>query len=171
MIIWLYYAVGLLALLSCLFVVSSFNPVNRLVALIITYLAGAFIYAFMDFYFISLTYIIVYVGAIAILFLFVIMMIPVHVDFTATKSNSYVFPIFALSIASVALVFLAFNTMTDLESGIVAYFYPSWATSFVAFSDVYTLGIMIYLAYPVSLILIGLALWVTLIGVIPLTSI
>ena len=61
--------------------------------------------------------------------------------------------------------------MTGLDSGLVAYFYPSWATSYIAFSDVYTLGFMIYLAYPVSLVLIGLALWVTLIGIIPLTSI
>jgi len=34
-------------------------------------------YTILDFYFLGLTYIIVYVGAIVIIFLFVIMMIPV----------------------------------------------------------------------------------------------
>lgn len=64
--IWL--LVCLVALLSSLFVISTANPIGRLVLLIVLYLAGSFLYSLLDFYFLGLTYIIVYVGAIAILF-------------------------------------------------------------------------------------------------------
>jgi NADH:ubiquinone oxidoreductase subunit 6 (subunit J) len=39
---------------------------------------ASFIFMFFDYYFLGLTYIIVYVGAIAILFLFVIMMVSMN---------------------------------------------------------------------------------------------
>nr|YP_009659065.1 NADH dehydrogenase subunit 6 [Chytriomyces confervae]QCQ69063.1 NADH dehydrogenase subunit 6 [Chytriomyces confervae] len=212
MISFIWCSIAILALLSCIFVVSTIDPVNRLVSLIGTYLAGSLLYAILDYYFLSLTYIIVYVGAIAILFLFVIMMIPVApvtattmgkvtmddsaegmglgVDQASKGSNLSLIGKLALALGVVmSILFISLNVdvtgnLVGMESGtmaissdwmgsqgIVAYFNPSWATAYVSLSDVYTLGFMIYLAYPISLILIGLALWITLIGVIPLTSI
>nr|NP_150360.1 NADH dehydrogenase subunit 6 [Rhizophydium sp. 136]AAK84290.1 NADH dehydrogenase subunit 6 [Rhizophydium sp. 136] len=63
-----------IGILSSFLILTSLNPVTRLVLLIIVFIMSAFIYLLLDFYFLGLTYIIVYVGAIAILFLFVIMM-------------------------------------------------------------------------------------------------
>lgn len=170
MIIFSYYTIGIIALIACQFVVSSFNPVNKQVSLIITYQAGSFLYAIMDFYFISLTYIIVYVGAIAILFLFVIMMIPTHVDYTKPQTNSLTISLATMSFIIFIQGIQIYNSTNTQDTGIITYFYPSWATSYITFSDIYTLGNIIYLAYPLALILIGQALWVTQIGVIPQTS-
>ena len=52
------------------------NPIVKLLSLILTFLFSSFILILYDFYFLGLTYLIVYIGAIAILFLFVIMINP-----------------------------------------------------------------------------------------------
>jgi NADH:ubiquinone oxidoreductase subunit 6 (subunit J) len=49
------------------------STLNRLALLICTFIMIGLNYKILDFYFLGLTYIIVYVGAISILFLFVIM--------------------------------------------------------------------------------------------------
>lgn len=101
-------------------------------------------------------------------------MIPVHIDLAQPDTHSTAYTALALGIISLVLAFLVFSSFTGHSApngALVSYFYPSWATAFVSFTDVHTLGYMIYLAYPVSLILIGLTLWVTLIGIIPLSTI
>ncbi len=66
--------------------ILSTQPITRLVLLIMIFIKSAFLFLLLDYYFLGLTYIIVYVGAIAILFLFVIMMAETHV--TPLKSTS-----------------------------------------------------------------------------------
>ena len=177
MIIFLWIFTIAQAIISCLFVASTLDPVNRLVAQIMTYQAGSFQYAILDFYFQSLSYIIVYVGAIAILFQFVIMMIPTsHITNTnesnTLQNNSILSRIF-FGFLIIGSLFIALNqslSETISTSGIVTYFYPSWTTSYLYFTDFYTLGYMLYLVYPLSFILIGQALWITQIGIIPQTN-
>ena len=57
---------------SVLLKILSIKPIIRLALLIKIFLKSAFIFLLLDYYFLGLTYIIVYVGALAILFLFVI---------------------------------------------------------------------------------------------------
>lgn|SRR3982751_2180897 len=70
-----YYLLGLVGLLSALVIVTPFNPVHRIAVLVLLFVVGSLFYIILDFYFLGLTYIIVYCGAIAILFVFVIMMV------------------------------------------------------------------------------------------------
>jgi NADH-ubiquinone oxidoreductase chain 6 len=56
-------------------VLGSVHVMTRLALLIFIFLVAGLFFMIIDFYFLGLTYIIVYVGAIAILFLFVIMLI------------------------------------------------------------------------------------------------
>ena len=87
--------------MSAFFVVSALNAIHRVALLIVVLLCGAFIFLILDYYFLGLTYIIVYVGAIAILFLFVIMMIQIHIapqerilnssEFSITSGSSFNF--------------------------------------------------------------------------------
>ncbi len=53
---------------------------------------------------------------------------------------------------------------------IYSYFYPIWAIDFINMSDLETLGIMTYVAYPVAQIQIGLTLWAVMIGIISICS-
>jgi hypothetical protein len=49
---------------------------------------------------------------------------------------------------------------------IYTYFNPSYFISFYNYTDLNILGFSIYLLTPFALIIIGLALWITMIGVI-----
>ena len=69
--------IGLIGLFSTLVAISASGAIERLIGLVAVFLSVASLFWLFDFYFLALTYIIVYVGAIAVLFLFVIMMIPV----------------------------------------------------------------------------------------------
>ena len=51
----------------------------------------------------------------------------------------------------------------------VAFFYPSWSIEFKTMTDLESLANILYLGYPVSLLLIGVALWVVMIGIIKVT--
>jgi NADH-ubiquinone oxidoreductase chain 6 len=72
----LYFSLTLLAFIVLFtFFYSQLNSVGRLAQLVVLYLLVSLIYIMLDFTFMGLAYIIVYCGAIAIIFLFVIMMI------------------------------------------------------------------------------------------------
>ena len=75
MLVFGYIYLGIVGLLSALVIVAALNPVHRIALLVLLFLVGSFIYIILDYYFLGITYIIVYCGAIAIIFLFVIMMV------------------------------------------------------------------------------------------------
>tara|TARA_B100000674_G_C37284576_1_gene664877 strand:+ start:105 stop:389 length:285 start_codon:yes stop_codon:yes gene_type:complete len=60
-----------------MWVVLSTNPVYSVISLILTFVNAAILLIFFKAEFLSLIFIVVYVGAIAILFLFVVMMIDI----------------------------------------------------------------------------------------------
>lgn len=72
---FIYQILGFISIIASLIVVSALNPIHRIGYLILVFMIGAFIFMLLDFYFLGQVYIIVYVGAIAILFLFIIMMV------------------------------------------------------------------------------------------------
>ena len=52
---------------------------------------------------------------------------------------------------------------------IVNLFVPNWSIEFLSLTDIHTLATLVYIAYPTAFILIGIALWVVMIGIIKLT--
>lgn len=169
-----YYLFGLAVLANSL-VLSLYlkRSVNRLILLVVIFLlytlSTALIYLLLDFYFLGLAYIIVYCGAIAIIFLFVIMMIRlIELPQMASNNNRS-----ALLIAiSMPILILAnydrgFWAIYPL---IITYVYPV-VTSLIFTStayDILNLGSLIYIAYPISLLLIAVSLWMIMIGIIQL---
>ena len=73
----LFYFIGFLAVISALFVVLNRNPVYSAVMLVFCFFSLAALYVLLEAYFVAVLEIIVYAGAIMVLFLFVIMLINV----------------------------------------------------------------------------------------------
>jgi len=76
-------------LLSSVFSITSKNPVVSVIFLISTFVSGAGYLILIGIKFVGLSYIIVYVGAIAVLFLFVIMMINVKLTDILETGSQY----------------------------------------------------------------------------------
>jgi NADH:ubiquinone oxidoreductase subunit 6 (subunit J) len=52
---------------------------------------------------------------------------------------------------------------------VVNYFFPSWSIEFKTMTDLETLAHILYVGYPTALILVSVALWVVMIGIIKVT--
>nr|YP_009710794.1 NADH dehydrogenase subunit 6 [Macrolepiota fuliginosa]QFZ98743.1 NADH dehydrogenase subunit 6 [Macrolepiota fuliginosa] len=76
-------------LLSSVFSITSKNPVISVIFLISTFVSGAVYLILIGINFVGISYIIVYVGAIAVLFLFVIMMINIKLTDILETGSQY----------------------------------------------------------------------------------
>ena len=74
----LFYIFSTITILSSFFVVFSYNPVHSVLFLIFSFFNVAVLFLLSDAEFIAMTLIIVYVGAVAVLFLFVVMMLNIN---------------------------------------------------------------------------------------------
>jgi len=91
-----------LAIIAALFVITTQNPIYSVFNLIVLYILVAFFLIFKGITYIGLSYIIIYVGAIAILFLFILMMIDLEI--VEKRNNNYLPLLFLLLVGSVLLL-------------------------------------------------------------------
>ena len=75
MTVYLFFILGLFAVLSALMVVFTKNPVHSILYLVLTFFAIAGEYVLLNAQFLAIVNIIVYAGAIMVLFLFVVMLL------------------------------------------------------------------------------------------------
>lgn len=84
---YVFYFLSFLAILSALMVVVSKNPIHSVLYLIITFFAIAGHYILLNAQFLAAVHIIVYAGAIMVLFLYVIMMLNLNAEVEPHKST------------------------------------------------------------------------------------
>ena len=82
----LFYFLSFLSILSALMVVVSRNPVHSVLYLIFTFFAIAGHYILLNAQFLAAVHVIVYAGAIMVLFLYVIMMLNLNAEVEPHKS-------------------------------------------------------------------------------------
>ena len=80
-----FYLFSLSTLVGGFFTVVSRNPVHSVLWLILSFLSSAGLFVLLGAEFLAMLLIIVYVGAVAVLFLFVVMML--DVDFAELKAE------------------------------------------------------------------------------------
>lgn len=83
----LFYFLSFVAVLSALMVVFSKNPVHSVLYLIITFFAIAGHYVLLNAQFLAAVHVIVYAGAIMVLFLYVIMLLNLNQESESHKST------------------------------------------------------------------------------------
>lgn len=143
----------------------SINPVHSILFLILTFVNSAFILVLFKIEFLSLLFIIIYVGAIAVLFLFVIMMLNIKKNvMTSVVNKNYLFlaiVVFAVSCYKMENIFDSFLIAEDL-------FLPGFvAIDF--FADIYIIGQSLYNYYFLLVLLGGLILLIAMVGAVILT--
>ena len=96
----LFYFIGFLAIISALFVVLNRNPVYSAMMLVFCFFSLAALYVLLEAYFVAVLEIIVYAGAIMVLFLFVIMLINVGNEMKTSKylQKTKAIPLFLMSL-------------------------------------------------------------------------
>ncbi|MDF0599237.1 NADH-quinone oxidoreductase subunit J [Psychromarinibacter sp. C21-152] len=162
-----FYVFAVVVVAAGLFTVVSRNPVHSVLWLILAFLSSAGLFVLLGAEFVAMLLIIVYVGAVAVLFLFVVMML--DVDFAELKGEMAKYMPLALLIGVVLLMELGlvFGTWTFAENadGLRAAVTPEPA----AVHNTRALGQLIYDDYIILFQLAGLILLVAMIGAIVLT--
>ncbi|MGR3467909.1 MAG: NADH-quinone oxidoreductase subunit J, partial [Shimia sp.] len=100
-----FYAFALSTIAGGLFTVLSRNPVHSVLWLILAFLSTAGLFVLLGAEFVAMLLVIVYVGAVAVLFLFVVMML--DVDFAELKAEMAKYLPLGLLIGIVILAQLA----------------------------------------------------------------
>lgn len=103
------------AVISSLLVITSKNPVISVLFLISVFVNSAIYLMFTGINFIGISYIIVYVGAIAILFLFILMMINIKLTDILEVGTDYTKNLPLALIIGALFIFAIFGSITNLN--------------------------------------------------------
>ncbi len=165
--VFAFYLFAVSAIAGGLFTVVSRNPVHSVLWLILAFLSSAGLFVLLGAEFVAMLLIIVYVGAVAVLFLFVVMML--DVDFAELKAEMAKYMPLALLIGLVILMqlALAFGVWTTAEGVEMAARPDAIAGGGDHNTD--ALGRILYDKYFLAFQLAGLILLVAMIGAIVLT--
>ena len=144
-------------------VVSVKNPIVSILLLIVCFFNAAGLFILLDAEYLAFSLIVVYVGAVAVLFLFVVMLLPIGEKFKNVQKkyrNIYV----ALGLLILFELFLLFSTKnTCCVHDDLSIFSMS---AIKADSNIHALGQLLYTHYFLAFELSGLVLFVAMIGAV-----
>jgi NADH-ubiquinone oxidoreductase chain 6 len=164
----------LLSILSGIFVIISKNPVQSILFLISLFINISCYLVLTGMHFLGLSYLLVYVGGVSMLFLFVIMLINIR-DSELKNNSTQNIPLGLL--VSIAFYYpllsvIPFSNSESLDSELGRIYIISsnkWDTAITQNTDIAAIGNIIYSSHAVWLILAGFILLLALVGAISIT--
>jgi len=162
-----FYLFAAVCIASAFMVIAAKNPVHSVLFLILAFVNAAGLFLLMGAEFLAMILIVVYVGAVAVLFLFVVMML--DVDFAELRQGFLQYlPVGALVgaifLAELILVVGAWTVAPGVPQAITA---PIPPISEVTNTE--ALGLVLYTRYVYFFQLAGMVLLVAMVGAIVLT--
>jgi NADH-quinone oxidoreductase subunit J len=163
----LFYLFSTVLLFAAFRVITARNPVHAALFLVLTFFQAAMVWMLLKAEFLSITLVLVYVGAVMVLFLFVVMMMDINVENLRAGFWKH-FPMAALVGVVIALEMAAvlmggFRVVDDPNSAVVA------MSSSVAESNTKALGKLLYTHYLYPLEIAAAILLVAMFAAIALT--
>jgi len=154
---------SIILLTSAVCVVLARNPVHSVLFLILAFFNASVLFLLTGAEFLAMMLLVVYVGAVIVLFLFIVMML--NIDFTVLRAKFSAYTPIAIIIALIMLVELIFSFTTYN-------FYKSDVNSAVIVSDISNvelIGKVLYTDYVFYFELSGLLLLIAMVASIVLT--
>lgn len=162
-----FYLFAFVAIASAFMVIWARNPVHSVLFLILTFFNAAGLFLLTGAEFLAMILLVVYVGAVAVLFLFVVMML--DIDFKQLRSTALDYaPVGALIgviLAAELIVVIGGSAISPVIGKTVANPIPDLATR----TNTAALGDHLYTTYVYFFQIAGLILLVAMIGAIVLT--
>jgi NADH-quinone oxidoreductase subunit J len=159
-----FFIFSTLLIFTCYKVITSSNPVLSAINLVFSFFLSAILWLLLGAEFLSIILILVYVGAVMVLFLFVVMMLDINV---AKKTAAYIkyLPLgIAVFIAFNALIIYFFiNTFENIDYNAVK------NIEIISDSNTENLGYLLFTKYIIEFEIAGLILLLGIISAIVLT--
>ena len=158
----LFWLFALLMLVFGIAVVVNRNPVASALSLVVSFLGLAALFMTLDAYFIGIIQVLVYAGAVMVLFLFIIMLLDLRAE--ARRQINWLASAGAIAVA-LALVLQIFYVVGHLKSA--GQPFPPLARSTT--DDVRNIGTLLFSNYNLPFQIIGVLVLVATIGVVLLS--
>ena len=156
-----FFLFSAITVLSSIAVISSRNPVHSVFFLILAFVNSAGIFVLAGAEFLAMILLIVYVGAVAVLFLFVVMMLNVGIEKIKTQAKKYFFSGFLVAIILLLELIFSFSNLDII--------FNKSNSSSLDISNSHALGEILYTDYFLPFQISGCILLVAMLGAIILT--
>ena len=157
-----FYFFASFLIVTCISVIFSKNPVNSVLFLVLAFLNSTFLFILIGAEFVGIILAIVYIGAVAILFLFVVMMLDIQITTLIFNIKRYV-PL-ALLFAGVILAEIIYLTVFKSSKSNISEIVRSS-------NNTEEIGNVLYTKYFIDFQLSGIVLLLAMIGAIVLTHV
>ena len=173
--------IAVIAVFSGIFIIVTKNPIISVLYLILLFSSISCYLIFIGIKFIGISYLLVYVGAVSILFLFILMLINIRISELVGETNNNI----PLAILVIIAFFIPFSSLTpdtkfnlndssfldilSIKDKIHYVTSNNWDGSLVDISDIISIGNIMYTSYSIWLIITSIILLLAMVGSIVIT--
>jgi len=178
--------ITIIAFFSGIFIIITKNPIVSVLYLILLFSSISCYLIFIGMKFIGISYLLVYVGAVSILFLFILMLINIRVSELISDTNNNI----PLAIIAIIAFFIPFsNLVPDTKSNLnetsfefnnilnnvintnqISYITSNnWDGNLVDITDIISIGNIMYTSYSIWLLITSIILLLAMVGSIVIT--
>ncbi len=161
---FIFYVFAFMTIASATLVITVKNPVQAVLALVLTFFSSAVIWMLLEAEFLAITLMLVYVGAVMVLFLFVVMMLDINLARIREGFIRYL-PV-GVVVAGVLIALLVMVVGTD-NFGLDKFAEP--ARHAADYSNIKELGRLLYTVYVYPFEIAAVILLVAIVAAIALT--
>lgn len=177
--------ITILAIFAAISVIITKNPIVSVLFLIGLFVTIAIYLVLIGFGFLGLSYLLVYVGAVSILFLFILMLINVRISELVSDTKNSIPLVFVTAICfnlpisdytSNNLSFIntdnnILNILTNIfkDNSIYSVYSQSWDNNIMTNGHINSIGNILYSSHNIWLILVSLILLLSMVGAIIIT--
>lgn len=160
----IFYLFSIFLIISSMRVVISNNPVKSAIYLVSSFFCSAVLWLLLGAEFLSVILILVYVGAVMVLFLFVVMMLDINLSETTGGFVKYLNEgIFVFIIMSALLILFFQNQFSDTNKNVIT------EINIISDSNTKNLGYILYTEYILAFEIAAVILLLGIISAITLT--
>ena len=159
--LFVFYVFAAIMVLAALRMITAKNPVHAALSLVVVFFTSSAIWLLLDAEFLAITLVLVYVGAVMVLFLFVVMMLDINV--AKVRAGFVRFMPVALVVSAIMIVELVLVVLSK------EFTYPQPTPAPADFSNTQELGRILYTDYLLAFEVASVILLVAIIAAIVLT--
>ncbi len=160
----IFYIFSLLLLSSAIAVVTVNNPVKSAISLVFSFFCSAILWLLLNAEFLSIILILVYVGAVMVLFLFVVMMLDINISQAKEGFVKYFsIGIFVFAIIAGLLSYFFYNQFDNSSENIIT------SINLIGTDNTKNLGYLLYTEYILAFEIAAIILLLGIISSITLT--
>lgn len=167
-----------------IFIIVTKNPVISVLFLILLFSSIACYLILLGVKFIGISYLLVYVGAVSILFLFILMLINIRVSELISDTNNNI-PLALVTILTFVVLFTTAMPEISVKSGLMGFYTllqdivntdnieyvtsKNWDGNLLDNTDIISIGNIMYTSYSIWLLITSIILLLAMVGAIVIT--